>query len=65
MKFPRPWRMEQTGHTDCVITDANGLKLFYVVGDEGDGEDAKPSVLFWGNDTDTLILLNEIKEMLK
>jgi hypothetical protein len=61
MKFPKPWKIEQTGHSDCVVYDANGSKLFHIVGDEGDGEEAEPSMLFWSDDSDDL--LNEVVEM--
>lgn len=64
MKFPTPWQIQQTGPTDCVVLDASGRKLFYIVGDEGDGEDAEPSVLFWGDEADTDVLLDRIQQML-
>ena len=64
MKCPKPWQLQQTSATDCVVLDANGRKLFYIVGDEGDGEEAEPSVLFYGDDADTEFLLDEITEML-
>jgi len=65
MKFPMPWQIQQTGPHDCVVLDASGRKLFYIVGDEGDGEDAEPSVLFWSDDdADSEFLLNEIADML-
>jgi len=64
-RFPKPWQIEQTGPHDCCVNDANGRKLFYVVGDEGDGEDAKPSILFWGKDADSDALLDEIVRMVE
>jgi|KBSMisStaDraftv2_1062788.scaffolds.fasta_scaffold00032_102 hypothetical protein len=64
MKFPKPWRLKQTSGTDCVVLDANGRKLFYIMGDEGDGDKAEPSVLFWGDAADSEMLLNEIEEAL-
>jgi hypothetical protein len=34
------------------------------MGDEGDGDKAEPSVLFWGDAADSEMLLNEIEEAL-
>lgn len=64
MKFPKPWQLLQTSATDCVVLDANGQKLFYIVGDDGDGSEIESSVLFYGDDADTEMLLNEITEVL-
>jgi hypothetical protein len=65
MKFPKPWKMEQTGPTDCCVYDANDRKLFYIVGDEGDGEEIESSVLFWSDDDDNEDLYIEIKKMVE
>jgi len=63
--FPKPWTIEQTGPNDCCVHDANGRKLFYIVGDEGDDEENEPSVLFWGNDADNEALYIELKQMVE
>lgn len=64
MKFPKPWKIERTGPGDCVVTDANDRKLFYIVGDDFD-EDREATVLFYSDDdADTEMLLNEIEEVL-
>jgi len=42
MKFPKPWTIVQTGPYDFLVADANGCKLFYIVGDEGDGTEETP-----------------------
>lgn len=67
-KFPKPWTMRETGHAEFLVVDANDCKLFYIVGDEGDGskegdEDyILPSALFYSEDTD--FLTDEIVDML-
>lgn len=47
MRFP--WTIEQTGPSECVVCDADGRKLFYIVGDQGD-VDIEPSVLYFAED---------------
>jgi len=64
MKFAKPWQMAWAGHHEFVVTDAKGRKLFYIVGDEGDGDETEPSVLFFSNDADTDELLGEIRRLL-
>jgi hypothetical protein len=64
-QFPKPWTLEQTGPTDCVVCDASGRKLFYIVGDEGDGDEEQPSILFWGDDAESSALLNQIKTLIE
>jgi len=64
MKFPKPWQIEQCDPTAFIVMDATGRKLFYIHGDEGDGEDYPPSALCYSDDDeDTKFLLNEITEM--
>jgi hypothetical protein len=70
MKFPKPWTVEQTESDGCVVLDANGRKLFYILGDEGDGDEGgdyyvEPSVLFWGDKEDSASLLAEIRHRLE
>ena len=63
--FPKPWTVTPTGPNECVVCDADGQKLFYIVGDEGDVEsdvEIEPSVLFHGEETDEL--LKEIERCL-
>jgi hypothetical protein len=69
MKFPKPWALHPTGPDEFIVLDAEGCKLFYIKGDEGeppendDEEYIPPSVLFYGEDSDAL--LDEIAEMLE
>jgi hypothetical protein len=66
MKFPKPWLMEQTDHDGFCVSDANGRKLFYIMGDEGDDQEAEPSALFYSDDdADTDTLVGEISKILK
>ncbi len=73
MKFPKPWTMNETGPTDeYIVLDANGRKLFYIKGDEGDPDaegnpdpDIPPSALFWGSDAEHDALIDEILKMLQ
>jgi hypothetical protein len=59
--FPKPWLVERCGEEELIVTDAIGTKLFYIMGDEGDGADAKPSVLFHSDvEADTDYLIGEI-----
>lgn len=65
-KFPKPWTLWPTGPAEFLVVDANERKLFYIVGDEGDGskddEDyIAPSALFHSEDTD--FLTDEIVDM--
>ena len=63
--FKGPWQVEPTGPGEYVVTDADGRKLFYIVGDEGGAEDQiEPSALFYGKDPEHDLLLNEIKRRL-
>jgi hypothetical protein len=62
MKFPKPWTLQQTGHDEFVVLDAEGRKLFYIVGDEGD-DDISPSALFHGEDS--ALLIDEIVSRLE
>ncbi len=59
--------MQQTGDQEFVVLDAEGRKLFYIMGDEGDPaendeDNIPPSALFYGDDSDALI--DEITDML-
>jgi hypothetical protein len=70
MKFPKPWRLQQTGRHEFVVVDAKDRKLFYIVGDEGDPSEndedyIPPSVLFYGADEDSDLLVEEIADMLE
>ena len=60
--FPKPWQLAASGPHECIVTDAEGRKLFYIIGDEGDGDEAEPSVLFHSEETDEL--LTEIEKCL-
>jgi hypothetical protein len=62
--FPKPWVFERTGPSDWIVRDATGRKLFYVIGDEGDGDQVGPSVLVWGNEKEEIALLREIEKLL-
>jgi hypothetical protein len=67
--FPKPWRVEQTGPMDWIVRDAANRKLFYIVGDEGDGDKGtddyiEPTILVWSEDEDHERLLDEIEQML-
>jgi hypothetical protein len=62
MKFPKPWTLERVDPmANYVVTDANGVKLFYVSADDNpDGEGAPgtvdgPTVLEYSDDDDELM----------
>jgi hypothetical protein len=59
MTFPKPWKVDQAGREEYLVTDADGSKLFYIVGDEGDEPHIEPSVLFY-NDKEHTALMEEI-----
>jgi hypothetical protein len=64
-KFPKPWRMERADPDTFIVVDANGTKLFYIAGDEGDGDNAAASVLFHTNDEeDHAYLVEEVATLL-
>lgn len=72
MRFPLPWRLEQTGPADFAVLDKDNRKLFYVVADQdGSGEDPDaqpgdlegPTLLGSDDDADETIL-NELEELL-
>jgi hypothetical protein len=58
MKFPRPWTIARTGPEDSVVLDANGRKLFYMIGDD---EEHGESVLFYSDDH--MSLLEELERL--
>lgn len=58
-KFPRPWKVEEAGGTELSVTDANGVHLFRIGGDGGDGSISSSSVLF-GDEADTKYLIDQI-----
>jgi hypothetical protein len=62
--FPRPWQVHPTGPNEVVVLDADDRKLFYVMGDEGDGDEAKPSALFHGTAEEHIALMEEIHRCL-
>lgn len=69
MKFPKPWRLEQTD-PGCVfaVIDAGGRKLFFVCEDdnpdgEGDSGDLDGRTVLGDNDEDTGALLDELIEI--
>jgi hypothetical protein len=62
--FPKPWTVGYVGHDELLVCDATGRKLFYIQGDEGDGDEAKPSALFHGTDKEHEILMTEIERMI-
>jgi|KBSMisStandDraft_5_1062788.scaffolds.fasta_scaffold1082012_3 hypothetical protein len=68
--FKGPWQVEPTGPGEYVVTDMEGHKLFYIMGDEGDDyimEDEgkiEPSILFHSGDVKHELLVNEIKRRL-
>lgn len=63
--FKGPWQIEPTGPEEFIVTDMDGRKLFYIIGDEGDeADDIQPSILFNVNDDKHELLVNEIKRRL-
>jgi len=65
MKFPKPWKFEQTGPLDACVFDANGRLLFVIKGDEPD-DDRVGSVLFWSeDDAENDALFEEVGQMVE
>ena len=65
-KFPEPWKVIRVGEQEFQVNDANGTKLFYIAGDEGDGAEAEPSVLFWSEkDEDTNYVAHRLIDMIE
>ena len=63
--FRGPWQTEPTGPGEYVVTDMDGRKLFYIVGDEGDEDnEIEPSILFHSDDSTHELLVNEIRRRL-
>jgi len=62
--FKGPWQVEPTGPGEYVVTDMEGRKLFYIIGDEGEEDEgpAAPSVLFYSKDDEHDLLIIEIKQ---
>jgi hypothetical protein len=52
--FKKPWKVEQVAPAELLVTDADGHKLFYVVGDQGD-EGIPATKLFWSEFHDELL----------
>ena len=69
MKFPKPWKIERVGRDTYLVTDANDLQLFYIVGVDGvvdgDRDVVLPSALYHSNDgADDAEILVGIEQML-
>lgn len=68
---PKPWTVAPSGPGECIVVDARGRKLFYIMGDQGDegagvdDEDKiEPSILFWGEEAESDALLAEVEQLL-
>jgi hypothetical protein len=62
--FQGPWQVEDTGPNEYIVTDMEGRKLFYIIGDEGD-DGIEPSILFHSEDpVQHALLVHELQRRL-